>query len=173
MRLWDAVIPREQRAEWERLQRVTSRPKNVRDPEIAREIARTSTPPLRAGSCILARGDIAAEVQKSLLHFDGQRYQLVAWCVMPNHFHVAYTTLGEHDPDEIHHSWKSYTANRINKLVGREGTLWERESFDRMIRSIEHFEAFVRYIEYNPVEDKLCELPEEWEFSSAAYFAQG
>jgi REP element-mobilizing transposase RayT len=92
---------------------------------------------------------------------------------MPNHVHVAYTALGLHAPDEIHHSWKSYTSHKINKLVGRSGTLWEREAFDHLIRSVEHYEAFVEYIERNPVAAGLCESPEQWPYSSAGCEAWG
>jgi REP element-mobilizing transposase RayT len=127
---------------------------------------------LELGSCILRHADAAGLVQSALLYFERQRYQLAAWCVMPNHVHVAYTTLGQHSPQDIHHSWKSYTSHEINKLLDRRGTLWERESFDHLIRSPEHYEAFVAYIENNPVEAGLCATPEEWPFSSASYFSR-
>jgi putative transposase len=53
------------------------------------------------GDCWLALDDIAALVQKALLHFDGQRYQLLAWCVMPNHVHMLSarsSTVGSRSP---------------------------------------------------------------------------
>ena len=100
-------------------------------------------------------------------HFDGQRYELAAWCVMPNHAHAVFTPLAVFDPSEILHSWKSYTAHRVNALVKRTGALWERESFDHLIRSVDDFEGFIRYVEDNPVVAGLCEKPEDWPWSSA------
>ncbi|MEW6103279.1 MAG: Eco57I restriction-modification methylase domain-containing protein, partial [bacterium] len=48
------------------------------------------------------------------------------------------------------HSWKSYTANKINKLLCKEGELWMHESFDHIIRSPKQFERIRKYIENNP-----------------------
>jgi putative transposase len=40
------------------------------------------------GACWLRRPEIASLVQDALLRFDGERYRLLAWCLMPNHVHV-------------------------------------------------------------------------------------
>lgn len=76
------------------------------------------------GCCWLKIPEIAAIVEDNLLNFDGTRYRLLAWCVMPNHVHVMVDiepgiTLGE-----VCHSWRSYTAKKINKLLGRTGVVW-------------------------------------------------
>ena len=57
--------------------------------------------------------------------------------------------------------------DRINELLDRSGKLWQRESFDHIVRTVEHLDRFVEYIEQNPVVAGLCEHAEEWEFSSA------
>jgi len=80
-------------------------------------------------------------VEDTLLYFHDERYQLVAWCVMPNHVHVAYTAFGHHTPKDIHQSWKSFLSHEINRKLNRSGTLWERASFDHLMRSAEHHEA--------------------------------
>ena len=102
------------------------------------------------------------------LFFEGRRYYLSAWCVMPNHVHALVTPLGDHTLSGILHSWKSYTANNINRLVHEGGPLWERESFNHLIRSAEHWQWFVDYTERNPVNAGLCSTPEEWPFSSCS-----
>ncbi len=106
-------------------------------------------------------------VQKALLHFHSQRYDLHAWCVMPNHIHVVYTARGEHTPKDIHHSWKSYTAHRANKILNDSGAFWESEAFDHLIRSVEDLEWFIEYTENNPVVAGLCARPEDWLWTSA------
>jgi REP element-mobilizing transposase RayT len=130
-------------------------------------IARETEPPLRLGSCMLARPEIAQLIQYALRHFHGQRYYLSAWCVMPNHVHAVVTPHDGWELSAILHSWKSFTAHQANKMLKRQGTFWERESFDHLIRSFEHFEAFVHYVENNPVEARLCQAPEDWAWSSA------
>lgn len=132
-----------------------------------KEIAASSEPPLRLGSCLLAQPAIAELVQSALRHFDGQRYRLLAWCVMPNHVHVVLQPLGDHSPSDVLHSWKSFTAHKINGTLGRTGPLWERESFDHLARSIESLELFIAYVEANPVEAGLCKSASDWPWSSA------
>ena len=135
--------------------------------KLAERLAEIPEPPLNSGSCLLRLDDVGGVVENALLYFHDQRYQLVAWCVMPNHVHVAYTAIGDHSPEDIHHSWKSYTSHQINRALHRTGTLWERESFDHLIRSVEHYEFYIDYIEQNPVAARLCKRPQDWKFSSA------
>lgn len=130
-------------------------------------IAQETEPPLRLGSYALARAEIAELVQRALRHFHDQRYYLSAWCVMPNHVHMVVTPIGDWELSTILHSWKSFTANKANKILKREGAFWERESFDHLIRTFAHFEAFVHYVENNPVEARLCQAKE----STASFIA--
>jgi REP element-mobilizing transposase RayT len=163
-RLWDAVIPKEQR---EKAGGTPAPQDKEKRPKTREEIAAESEPPLELGSCVLAKPSIARMVQKSLQHFHGERYYLHAWCVMSNHLHVVYTALGSHTPKDIHHSWNSYTAHQANKLLKRSGTFWEADGFDHLIRSLDDLEWFLAYTENNPVTAGLCENKEQWPWSSA------
>jgi len=130
------------------------------------EVFVKSEPELKAGSCILARPEVARVVNHALLFFEGRRYYLSAWCVMPNHVHVVVAPKGEHSLTSLLHSWKSFTANVINKSLGRRASLWERESFDHLIRSVDEWQRCVECTEQNPVAAGLCDLPERWPYSS-------
>ena len=121
------------------------------------------------GSRILERSDVASIVEKALLHFQGERYALSAWCVMPNHVHCVVTPLAEFTLSGILHSWKSYSAHQINKCLKRSGHVWQQESFDHLVRHERSFEQLVAYTENNPVVAGLCDLPELWPFSSARF----
>jgi REP element-mobilizing transposase RayT len=136
-------------------------------PQEPDDIAESSEPPLRAGSCALGRPEAARIVAGALRHFDAQRYTLHAWCVMPNHVHVVVVPWAGHTLSDVLHSWKSFTATAINRLLGRAGPFWERESFDHLIRNLRSFEKFVDYTVNNPVVAGFCASPEQWEFSSA------
>ncbi|MFZ1416472.1 MAG: DUF1156 domain-containing protein [Defluviicoccus sp.] len=120
------------------------------------------------GDCWHRQPEIAALIEAALLHFDGERYRLHAWCVMPNHVHVLATPRDGESLSAIVHSWKSFTAKEANRRLGREGTFWQEEYFDRSIRNAEHFAATVAYIENNPVKAGLCDSPGAWSASSAA-----
>lgn len=67
------------------------------------------------GECHLRNPAVAALVQISLLFFDGDRYKLWAWAVMPNHGHALMTPGAGHDLSKILQSLKSYSANEANK----------------------------------------------------------
>lgn len=121
------------------------------------------------GSSVLKNKKIASIVQETLLKFDGEKYKLIAWVIMPNHVHLLIKVLGENSLSVIMHSIKSFTAHEANKILNKKGRFWSKEYFDRFIRDEKHFIQTVRYIEMNPVKAKLCQKPYDWEFSSAFY----
>jgi acetyl-CoA synthetase len=118
------------------------------------------------GECILARPEIASIVQETLLHDDGDKYDLFAWAIMPNHVHVALRPKPDHSLSGIMKTIKGVTSHKINKVLGRSGPLWQPDYFDRYIRDEKHFHKTVQYIEINPVKAGLCSKPEDWPFSS-------
>jgi putative DNA methylase len=119
------------------------------------------------GSCYLREERLAKIVQEALLHFDGERYALHAWVVMPNHVHVLFTPKTGWEMSKIAHAWKSFTAHECNKVLQRSGEFWQHEPFDRFVRDAKHFANAVAYIENNPVKAGLCERVEDWQWSSA------
>ncbi|HMO79677.1 MAG TPA: transposase [Pyrinomonadaceae bacterium] len=112
---------------------------------------------------------IANVLQETLLKWDGERYRLISWVIMPNHGHILVTPFEGFPVSDIMHSIKSYTAHFANELLKRKGRFWAKEYFDRYIRDQRHFANTIAYIENNPVKAKLCRSPEEWPYGSA-YF---
>lgn len=121
------------------------------------------------GSCYLSDHRIGKIVEDALLYFDGERYRLIAWVVMPNHVHVVIEMFEGFMLSRIVQSWKSFTANAANKVLGRQGAFWQPDYFDRFIRGAEHLERAVNYVEYNPVKAGLVEMREDWLFGSGRY----
>ena len=93
-------------------------------------------------------------------------YRTHAWVVMPNHVHLLLTPK---DTLPAIVGWlKSATTSRINRILGRTGSvLWNGEYFDHWIRSAEDFAKAVSYVERNPIMAGLTASPEEWPWSSA------
>jgi REP element-mobilizing transposase RayT len=120
------------------------------------------------GSCALKDASIATVVQESLLHFDGERYRLLAWVVMPNHVHVLLTPDLLWTLSQIMKNLKSYTSHEANKILGRSGPFWMEDYFDRYIRDSKHL-MNASHIENNPVKVGLCERASDWRFSSARF----
>lgn len=119
------------------------------------------------GTCWLMQPAVADIVENALQHGDGQRYHLLAWCIMPNHVHVLIETNNGHPLSTVIQGWKSFTAKRINQLLGRTGTVWMRDYFDRYIRDDLHLAAVISYIHDNPVKAGLVDNAQDWLHSSA------
>jgi len=120
------------------------------------------------GDCLLRNPHFARTVACALEYFDGERYSLLAWVIMPNHVHVLIEQIEGFPLGDVVSSWKSFAAKAVNKLRGWRGTVWAPDYFDRFIRNERHFANAVSYIENNPVLAGLVTKPEDWGFSSAA-----
>jgi REP element-mobilizing transposase RayT len=128
------------------------------------------------GACHLRQPDLRSVMTTALRHFDGERYDLIGFVVMPNHVHVLLRPyVGTEAEDEttrercaadpellnptslagVLRSWKGYTAREINQRLGRQGALWMDESFDHAVRSGVQMERFRQYIAENPVKARL------------------
>ena len=121
------------------------------------------------GNCALRNQKVATIVQDSLLHFDGERYRLSAWVVMPNHVHLLLIPFEAWSLSRIMKDMKSFTSREANKILDRRGQFWMEDYFDRYVRDSKHFASAIAYIERNPVKARLCMKPEDWPFSSARF----
>jgi putative transposase len=121
------------------------------------------------GECWLRRPDIAALCENAFRHFDGERYELKAWCVMPNHVHALFKVTSV-PMSECVQSWKGYTGRRGNELLQRAGQeFWGHDYWDTFMRDEAHERQTVRYIENNPVKAGLVLNSKEWPWSSARF----
>lgn len=107
------------------------------------------------GSCSLRVESISGLVEQTLRHFDGIRYLLGAYAIMPNHVHVLVSPLPGFEIDSIVRSWKTFSAREINRLKDTRGQFWQRESFDHLVRDAASLRRFERYIENNPTKAQL------------------
>lgn len=87
---------------------------------------------------------------------------------MSNHVHALVLPEEGWAVSGIVHSWKSYTSNQANKMLGRAGKFWQEDCFDRYIRNERHYHKAIDYIEANPVKAGLCDDKTQWLFSSAS-----
>ncbi len=108
------------------------------------------------GSCCLREPEICQVVQSSLNAFDGKRYELGEYAIMPNHVHAVVRPIAGVELEEILRGWKGFTARRINRMLGREGSVWQEESYDRLVRDSLELERIGRYIRNNgkPFEER-------------------
>jgi len=112
--------------------------------------------------------DIALEC---IRHDDSFRYELDAAVVMPDHAHMVLTPGIDEKRQrviplfEIMKAIKGASAHKINEHLGRHGTVWQEESFDRVLRSSEDNYAKVLYVLENPVRRGLASDWQEYRWA--------
>jgi REP element-mobilizing transposase RayT len=102
------------------------------------------------GACLLRNPQIGELVASALHFWHRKRYRLVAWCVMPNHVHVIFRLFSGQQLADVVRSWKTFTARKANRILGRAGTFWQREYYDRLIREEGELDRAIEYVLSNP-----------------------
>ena len=102
------------------------------------------------GECILQYVEVRDIVVQTIMYGDKDEYDVMAFVIMPNHVHVILAVRDGHSLQDIVGKWKRVSSHRINKLLGREGSVWERDAFDRLLRSYKDYTNKVNYIIDNP-----------------------
>jgi len=119
------------------------------------------------GACWLQQSPIATVVRDALMYFDDDHYKLLAWCIMPNHVHIILQPLFK-ELSDILKSWKTYTANKANRILKRSGAFWQREYFDRIARDQEDLERMAEYVWQNPENAGLKNWQWRWRIDAEA-----
>ncbi len=111
-------------------------------------------------------------VLESIINWKDKRYELYAACVMPDHVHMLIEPMVERQGasgdsvffsiSKILHTIKSFTAKQINRTESRSGSVWEIESFDRMIRSESDLREKFLYITGNPWDVGVAKQGEDY-----------
>ena len=134
-----------------------------------------------AGTTWMRDPQIADKVAENLHRLDGNAYRLDAFSIMSNHAHTVFKPLvseavlaqivrGVENSDsipalaKIMQAIKGRSARECNLLLGRSGSFWEHESFDRAIRSGK-FDKTVNYVLNNPVKVGIVSRWEEYRWN--------
>ena len=151
-------FPESLRSEWEHLAKIEDDRERRKQLEAYLDKGR--------GECQLRRPEIGGLIEDNFRRFAGERYELRAWVVMPNHVHVLFKT-GTASMAETVGAWKKNTARFANQLLGKRGAFWAEDYFDVFMRNAEHERKTIHYIENNSTKAKLVLDPKEWPWSSA------
>ena len=111
-------------------------------------------------------------VLDAVRHFHDKRYELFAACVMPDHVHLLIQPWPKGNDDEgnvifwplsqLLHSIKSFSAHGVNEVEKKSGPVWEKERFDRHVRSDRDLEEKFRYILRNPWDSDVAKQNEDY-----------
>ena len=117
-----------------------------------------------------AEGDYQAFV--TLLHDASTRLpmRLLAYCVMPNHFHLALWPYQDGDLS-MWMQWLLTThVRRYHRWYESSGHVWQGRFKAFPIEQDEHLLTVLRYIEQNPIRAGLVTRAEAWRWSSARHW---
>ncbi|MEM1294247.1 MAG: transposase [Verrucomicrobiota bacterium] len=107
------------------------------------------------GSCVLRDPRCAEIVLSGWQYFDSKHYDLHDIVVMPNHVHLMLTPYPTHELEKILQSRKGQSSREINRMMGRQGRLWQKHSYDHIVRNGNEAITFSEYIANNPKWAKL------------------
>jgi len=127
----------------------------------------------------LAQDDVARIVMQEIQQLDGERYRLLAFCIMPNHVHLL---VDMHNFNQIAITnqagasrfypltdalrlLKGRTARYCNQFLGRTGAFWHHESYDHVVRDGLELERICSYILENPLKADLVRDACSWPYT--------
>jgi len=118
-----------------------------------------------------------------------KRIELNAFVIMSNHIHLIWQALPGFTPSAIQASFMKYTAQQIKRSLiknkpgmldtfkvnkyDREYQIWKREPLSIELLNEAMFKQKLEYIHYNPVRAGLCNVPEDYYYSSAKFYFDG
>ncbi|MGQ4648543.1 REP-associated tyrosine transposase [Lyngbya aestuarii] len=108
-------------------------------------------------------------VMNACQFFEGQRYQIFAGVIMPDHVHLLIQPWSKEEGTlwtigSILHSIKSYSAKQIPKVMPHIGKIWQDGRHERLILSNQHFQAAWEYIRQNPIKADISEASSIYPF---------
>jgi putative transposase len=141
------------------------------------------------GKCHLSVPRNAQLMENALFHFNRKHYDLLAWCIMPNHVHIL-VHVWQTPLWKMIQNWKTEVTYQLRAEFTSERratarhdsevtsgpsscsafqSFWQREYWDTFMRDDEQTRKAVKYIESNPTKAKLCREAGNWPFSSAGH----
>jgi REP element-mobilizing transposase RayT len=117
---------------------------------------------------------IAQIVAESMLYHDSDWFDVLAYCIMPNHGHLVLTpyessAAEDYSLTKIMHNIKRNSANHANKVLDRTGAFWQHESYDHFARDEKELERIIKYVLYNPVQAGLTDDWTKWKWTYSKY----
>jgi REP element-mobilizing transposase RayT len=122
----------------------------------------------RQGPGWLRNAEVAEVVLDAIHYRDGREYELLAYCIMPNHVHLVMTL--ERNSVSLYRvlqSLKRFTAREANKILFRAGAFWQHESYDHVVRDGKELVRVIAYVLGNPEKAGLVDQWKSWRWSYA------
>jgi len=113
---------------------------------------------------------------QTLKFWEGKKLNNFAFTIMSNHIHWVFEVLEKDNGgnpvflQDLMQSIKRFSANQINRLENRKGSLWQKESFDTTILNERHLHNAIKYTLNNPI---AAGLVSDWKLWPGSFCASG
>jgi len=114
--------------------------------------------------------DTEANISGSEIKAGGNLVDVIAYCIMPTHIHLAIKQLVDDGISTFMRKALDSYARYFNTKIKRQGPLWTGRFKRVLVDSDEQLLHLTRYIHLNPVTAYLVNKPEDWQFSSYPEF---
>lgn len=104
------------------------------------------------------------------LNFTKTLVKVIAYCFMPNHYHLILTQLENNGIHTFIHRLSSSYAHYFNIKNEKRGPVFEDRFKAVRVESQEQLIHLSRYIHLNPVTSYITENPSDYEYSSYNYY---
>jgi putative transposase len=94
--------------------------------------------------------------------------RVIAYCLMPNHFHFVLWPHGDGDLSRWMQWLMTAHVRRYHRHYGTDGHVWQDRFKAFPIQQDEHLLTVIRYVERNPLRADLVQRAEDWRWSSLA-----
>ncbi len=120
----------------------------------------------RTGPEWLTQAPVAAMISDVLRRRDGVEYDLLMYCIMPNHVHCVIDTGRFHREEQYAtkalSALKRHSAHGANAILQRTGPFWEHDHLAYLVRTSEAFSRILWDVLSDPVRSNLCSAWHEW-----------
>jgi putative transposase len=99
--------------------------------------------------------------------------RVLAYCLMPNHFHLVLWPRHDGDLSRWMHWLVNTHVRRYHQHYHSDGHLWQGRFKAFPIANDEYLLTVLRYVERNPVRADLVRSAESWAWSSASWWLAG
>jgi len=121
--------------------------------------------------------DLSSPVIGSILKgiftkYDNIFYELLYYCIMPNHVHLVIDTGFKTDPEPLHKIMKQIkgsSSRAINLILNQTGPFWQKDSYDHLIRNDKELGYIGDYIIENPVKAGIVSKWQDWPYTYVKY----
>ena len=114
----------------------------------------------------LANPKVAEICKYTLHHPDGKEFNLICYCIMPNHIYIVFELIeGNRGISKIMQSIKRISARKSNQILTRTGKFWQDESYDRLVCDDKELYFIIHYVLMNPVNAGLVEKWNDWKYT--------